>query len=627
MEKFKIGAISVVFLLCIYIHKLLSHLKKILLSLMLVFLALSAVAQGNLDETIAAEYLRQGAFDKAAIVYKRLYENNPKNNFYYESYFNAMIQIKDYKNLEKDLKKIIKKSETPDYFKVNLGYVYILDADEKAAHKIFDEIIDELPPDEDYIDYAASLFMHKEQTPYALKTYLKGRKLLKNDYAFIPEVADIYHLRKENQKMIDEYVNLMDHDPISFEEVKGKLQQVVAEDEPYDIFRKVILKRVQSNPDNINYSELLSWLFLQRKDFNGAFTQLRALDKRLKEGGKRLIELARIAADYREFEISEKIYQSVIDQGPAAVYFIMARKGLLEIKYIKVTETANYTSEDVQSLISSFTDFINNYGMNRPESGEIVLKLAQIEGLYANKLQDAIDLLEKFVLSSGNNQLTAKAKLALGDYYLLNNEIWESTLRYSQVEKMFENDPLGHEAKFRNAKLAFYSGEFEWASAQLDVLKGSTSELIANDALQLALLIQENTVDSNDAPLKLYASAELLIFRNQFKEAEEKLDSISTQYPGHSLEDDMLMLRAQISLKQRNYNEAFTYYEKVYTKYGDDVLADDALFKAAQLQEKFLNNPGKAKELYEKLIIDYKGSVYAVEARNRFRILRGDTIN
>ncbi len=594
---------------------------------MLVFLALSAVAQGNLDETIAAEYLRQGAFDKAAIVYKRLYENNPKNNFYYESYFNAMIQIKDYKNLEKDLKKIIKKSETPDYFKVNLGYVYILDADEKAAHKIFDEIIDELPPDEDYIDYAASLFMHKEQTPYALKTYLKGRKLLKNDYAFIPEVADIYHLRKENQKMIDEYVNLMDHDPISFEEVKGKLQQVVAEDEPYDIFRKVILKRVQSNPDNINYSELLSWLFLQRKDFNGAFTQLRALDKRLKEGGKRLIELARIAADYREFEISEKIYQSVIDQGPAAVYFIMARKGLLEIKYIKVTETANYTSEDVQSLISSFTDFINNYGMNRPESGEIVLKLAQIEGLYANKLQDAIDLLEKFVLSSGNNQLTAKAKLALGDYYLLNNEIWESTLRYSQVEKMFENDPLGHEAKFRNAKLAFYSGEFEWASAQLDVLKGSTSELIANDALQLALLIQENTVDSNDAPLKLYASAELLIFRNQFKEAEEKLDSISTQYPGHSLEDDMLMLRAQISLKQRNYNEAFTYYEKVYTKYGDDVLADDALFKAAQLQEKFLNNPGKAKELYEKLIIDYKGSVYAVEARNRFRILRGDTIN
>ena len=192
---------------------------------------------------------------------------------------------------------------------------------------------------------------------------------------------------------------------------------------------------------------------------------------------------------------------------------------------------------------------------------------------------------------------------------------------------MFEGDPLAHEAKFRNAKLAFYNGEFEWATAQLDVLKGSTSELIANDALQLSLLIQENTVDSNDAPLRLYASAELMIFRNDFDNASKKLDSITSQYPGHSLEDDMWMLRAQMALKKRDYNGAFEFYEKVYTKYADDALADDALFKAAQLQEKFLNNPAKAKELYEKLITDYKGSVYGVEARNRFRILRGDAVN
>ena len=192
---------------------------------------------------------------------------------------------------------------------------------------------------------------------------------------------------------------------------------------------------------------------------------------------------------------------------------------------------------------------------------------------------------------------------------------------------MYEGDPLGHQAKFRNAKLAFYNGEFEWASAQLDVLKGSTSELIANDALQLALVIQENTVDSNDAPLKLFAAADLMIFRNQYDDAQKKLDSINTLYPGHSLEDDILMLRAQMALKKRDYTAAFDYYEKVYTKYSDDVYADDALFKAAQVQEKFLNNPTKAKELYEKLILDYKGSVYGVEARNRFRILRGDSVN
>ena len=603
-------------------------LKKLLLIFVLFLGALPAFSQGNFDETLAAEYYRRGEYDKAAVVYKRLFDNNPTNNFYYESYFNAMTETKNFKDLEKDLKKVIKKSDkTEDYYKIDLGYVYILDGDEKSAHKEFDDVINHLPDDEEYISYIASLFVHREQTTYALNTYLKGRKILKNEYAFISEVADIYHIRKEYQKMIDEYVNLMDHQPGSFEEVKGKLQQVVAEDEPYELFRKVILKRVQSNPDNVTYSELLSWLFMQRKDFNSAFMQLRALDKRLKEGGRRLIDLAGITTDYREFDLAEKIYQSVIDQGPEAIFYVPARKGMLEIKYIKVTETANYTQEDVQSLINSYQDFLNNYGMARPEGGEVVLKLAAIEGLYGNKLQDAIDLLEKFVLSSGNKQLLGKAKLALGDYYLLNNEIWESTLRYSQVEKMFEGDPLAHEAKFRNAKLAFYNGEFEWATAQLDVLKGSTSELIANDALQLSLLIQENTVDSNDAPLRLYASAELMIFRNDFDNASKKLDSITSQYPGHSLEDDMWMLRAQMALKKRDYNGAFEFYEKVYTKYADDALADDALFKAAQLQEKFLNNPAKAKELYEKLITDYKGSVYGVEARNRFRILRGDAVN
>jgi tetratricopeptide (TPR) repeat protein len=602
-------------------------MKKLLTILLLSCCLTAGYSQGNLDETLGAEYLRRGDFDKAAVVYKRLFENYPSNTFYYESWFSSMVQIKAFKDLEKELKKIIKKSATPDYYLVDLGYAYLLDGDEKDARKSFEEVNNHLPLDQEYIGYVAGLFMHRDQVDYALEAYQKGRKLLKNNLLFISEIAEIYHSKKEYQKMMDEYINLMEKDPTAFEIIKGKLQEAVAEDQPYEIFRKAVLKKVQSNPDNIEYSELLSWLFLQRKDFNSAFVQERALDKKLKEGGRRLIDLAKIAADYQEFDISEKIYQAVIDQGREGPYFIPAQRGLLDIKYIKVTQTGSYSTEDVQSLEKAYEAFINSYGMGRPESGEVVLKLAEIRAIYGNRLQDAIDLLEKYVLSNAVPQLMARAKLALGDYYLLSGEVWESTLRYSQVEKMFENAPLGHEAKFRNAKLAFYNGEFEWATAQLDVLKGSTSELIANDALQLSLVIQENTVDSNDTPLRLFASAGLLIFRNQFDDAQKKLDSINTLFPGHSLEDDIWMLRAQVAMKKRDYPAAFDYYEKVYTKYGDDVLADDALFKAAQLQEKYLNKPEKAKELYEKLILDYKGSVYAVEARNRFRMLRGDVVN
>jgi TolA-binding protein len=211
---------------------------------------------------------------------------------------------------------------------------------------------------------------------------------------------------------------------------------------------------------------------------------------------------------------------------------------------------------------------------------------------------------------------------------MLNGDVWEASLYYSQVEKMYEDDPMGHEAKFRNARLSFFKGDFEWSKAQLDVLKSSTSEMIANDAMQLALLIEDNLgLDSIEKPLKLYAEADFLVYKNQFTEAEKKLDSINAMYPHHSLDDEILMERAQIAFKQRDYPKALTFYTRVYTEYGKDILGDDALFKAAELEEQYLNEPIKAKDLYEKLIINYPGSVYTVEARSRFRRLRGDAVN
>jgi TolA-binding protein len=224
--------------------------------------------------------------------------------------------------------------------------------------------------------------------------------------------------------------------------------------------------------------------------------------------------------------------------------------------------------------------------------------------------------------------MIARAKLALADYLLVADNVWDATLYYSQVEKMYSNAPLGHEAKFRNAKLSFYRGDFEWAKAQLDVLKSSTTELIANDAMQLSLLIQENTgLDSIEKPMRLYAEADLYIFKGMYAEATVKLDSITKEYPNHSLADEVLMARASIAFKKRDYATALGYYEKVYTNYSKDILADDAIYQAAILNEKYLNNKEKAKTLYQKLILEYPGSVYAVEATDHYRKLRGDVVN
>jgi TolA-binding protein len=209
----------------------------------------------------------------------------------------------------------------------------------------------------------------------------------------------------------------------------------------------------------------------------------------------------------------------------------------------------------------------------------------------------------------------------------MQGDVWESTLLYSQVDKAFKEDPLGHEARFRNARLSYFSGDFQWAQAQFEVLKASTSKLIANDALDLSVFIMDNLgLDTTAIALQLYADAELLVFQNRFQDAFGKMDSLLLAFPKHALEDDVLYLRGKIFTKQRQYEKAAAAFEEVVEKYPEDIRADNALFELAGLYEKPLNDVEKAKTLYEKLFVEFSGSTFAVEARKRYRILRGDKI-
>lgn len=186
------------------------------------------------------------------------------------------------------------------------------------------------------------------------------------------------------------------------------------------------------------------------------------------------------------------------------------------------------------------------------------------------------------------------------------------------MDKAFREDLLGEEARFRNAKLSFYTGDFEWAQGQLNVLKASTSELIANDALSLSVLITENIPpDSNLVPLRRFAYADLLVFQNKDKEAEVLLDSILTNFPKHPLEDDILLQLAKIDIKHKDFNNALARLNEIYLKHGKDVLADDALFLSAKIYEQNLKENSKAKEYYEKIVIEFPGSTFVQSSRNK----------
>lgn len=605
------------------------YIKHIAFLFAVVFLQIHIFAQQSTDEQLAQQFFQNKEFDKALDYYEKLYNKKSPQQFY-TPYLNCLIETKDCKKAEKIVKKQIKQNPDSPQLYVDLGNVYTVGEEPDKARTAWDQAIKSIKID-DQAFAVANAFMATHQYNYAIATYLKGRKISQNNYPFSFELADVFKEKGDNISMINEYLDLLETQDSYIQTVQNALQTSFGNDaatKQNELLKTELLKRISKSPDNTIFSELLIWMEIQQKDWDGAFVQAKALDKRKKEEGNRVMGLAQLFAQNEAYDVAIKAYQYVISKGPEVYYYTKARIELLYVYYQKVVTKGNYTATDLTELEKNYNTTIKELGKSA-STVPLLENLAHLQAFYLNKPKDAISLLEETIaIPQLSPQVQADCKLELADILLMTGDIWEASLRYSQVEKAFKYDEIGQEAKFRNARISYYTADFKWAQAQLDVLKGATAKLISNDAMDLSLLISDALADdTNEAPLAIYARADLLAFQNKDSLAKITLDTINTLFQNHALADEILYKKAQIDLKHANYAEAATYYEAILKNYGKDVLADDALFKLADLNENQFKNIDKAKELYQQLLEKYPGSLYVVEARKRFRKLRGDTIN
>jgi len=450
-------------------------------------------------------------------------------------------------------------------------------------------------------------------------------------YGFYFETAEVYYQKGDFDKMIEEYLDAVVDNPMLQQNVLNILQSRVGYDPDNsrnDKLRTALLRRIQKNPDQTEYSEMLIWLFIQQKDFDSAFIQAKALDKRSRDDGARVFNIGSMAESNLNYDAAVKCYQFIIDKGSFNVNYVSARIGMLNSLNKKITESNNYTTTDLSKLENDYQSTLKELG-NTPQTAPLIRGLAHLNAFYLDKIYTAIAELEDAVDMPGIIASTkAECKLELADIYLFAGNVWDSDLLYKQVEKDFKNDPLGQEAKFRAARLDYFRGDFEWSQAQLDVLKSATSQLIANDALSLSLLISDNMgLDSTVDALLMYSRADLLTYRNKNDDALLVLDSLLAFFPGHSLNDDAWYKQAQIMDKKRNWIAEDSLFAKIISNDSASVLADDALYHRAQLYEDKIKDKSKAMELYQQLLIKYPGSLFAVDARKKYRSLRGDILN
>ena len=590
-------------------------------------------AQNREDIQIANEYVLKGEKEKALKVYEDLARNFINIPLIHNDYLNLMLDLGKYKDAETYVEKLIRRIDDRINYRLDLGLVYIKAGDIPKAERQFKAIIKSSAADIYKIKVVSDYLAGQRLTDYAVMAMQEARHVHANNTLFTLELANLYRMQGNRDAMVQEYLNYVTQTPGNINYVKNLLQILLTRPEEMESLENLLYEKVQRYPDSEVYSDLLIWVNLQQKNFYGAFIQARAYDKRFKEESPKTLEIANIALSNEDFENADRGFSYVVKEYNNTDNYLPARLGQIRAREAKVKKSYPIKKDSVRYLISEYQSFAASYPDN-PNTYEATLNQALLYAYYLDEKDSAIEKLNELVANPRvAPYIKAKSKLELGDIYILKEEPWEATLVYSQVERSQRETPIGYEAKLRNAKLSYFKGEFALAQEHLDILKEATTREIANDAMDLSIRIKENTTfDSAGTALREYAFIELLLHQNKEDSALIRMASLkegniygtTDKIANTTILDDVYWLEANLRLKRGEFDNAFDLLQLILDKYGDDILADDAYFLQGEIKEIHQYQKDHAMEIYREFLSKFPGSVYAAEARKRFRQLRGD---
>lgn len=578
-----------------------------------------------MDERLAREFYYRKEYEKARDLYKSLYDTNNQIN-HFTAYVDCLILTGDYQTAEKALKAFLKKNPSNWKSQVDLAYVYSQQGENDKADKQLNRIIKDTPANKGSIKEVANLLRARNFNNQAIALYDKGAKDQKINYSFSIEKAYAYNAILDFDNATDCYLQYLKENPEQYEMVKNRLRVMMMYDlngNVNDIIRVALLRRTQEEPENEEFASLLMWFSLQMQDYDLALMQLKALDKRGKGNYENdIIYIARIASDNRQYEIAKDAYGYVLQKGDEGVFYVDATVGLLNTEYTEAVTVGSHDREFYENLSRRIGEAFRKIGMTGATMPLIAVQ-ARVMAFELGSFDEAKTLLNNALEMNMSPLHQAELKLELADIYLFTDEVWEATLLYSQIEKAMKNEPIAHEARFKNAQLRYFIGEFEWANASLDILKSATSKLVANDAMTLSLTISDN-LEYDTVGLRRISKADYYIYQRKYALANQMLDSVAAYNPNEVSLPAVFYRKAKIAVNAGDYELADSLYKRVYEGYADSYIADEALVEDAMLLENQLNRKEDAMECYSRLFDYYTASVYVAQARKSYRRLRDE---
>lgn len=592
--------------------------KSILTFLSLLFFTFGYSQSAELAEN----YFDQGEYEKAEAIYAKLHKNNPGHQNWLLGYVETLQALDKVEEAESTLKNyLIKIGEYPN-IQIELGYLYQKQQDSLKANQYYQKAISQVEARPGFAYSVGNAFQKYGLLDLAVETYETAQRIEPRSNNTI-ELARIYGEQSQFKSMFENYMDLIVENPSYFQILNRNFSQYITEDsgnEANQALRQVLLQRNQKEP-NVIYNQMLSWLFVQQKDYSKAFVQEKALYQRSQfKSLDRFIDLALISKDNDDLTSARKMLEFAVENAASQRDLLSAERQLLLVKRLLASP------EDYAKIETTYKNFLAKIGRNK-DSFLVQKDLAEFIAYQKNDVEKALDQIELINSQNLYQQQVGELKLLEADLNVQQSKFNQALLLYTQVEKLIPNSDIAREAKFKVAKTSYYTGDFDWALTQLKVLKTSASQLTSNDALELSLLIKDNSQeDSTRTDLKLVARADLLQFQNQPDKALNILENVLADYKSPSIVDEVLLRIANLHLENNRIEKAIPFLQRIVDEHGDKILADNANFILGKLFSDRLNEPEKAKKYFETLIFNHPDSIYFVEARQRFRKLRGDQI-
>ena len=580
------------------------------------FVSYLAYSQDN--SSLAENYFREGEYEKASQLFDTLEKNNPFNTRYLKRLITCYQETSNYEKAANLLQKKLLNNPSQHYLRIEIGYNFDRQQKTALAKKEYDIAIEAITSNPSLGGIMGRMFQQNNLLDYAIEAYSKAMRLHENaSYEF--QIAQIYGEKGEFEKMFDSYIQLIDKDENYLGGVQRYISRYINEDATYSnniAFKKAILKKSVSNPKNA-WNELLSWLFTKQKDYGKAFIQEKALFNRNPAYIETVFRLAKIAFENNDTTAAKKSFDFILEKTNFIEEKITAELYLLRIAVKNTTRNST----------SLFEKTLQEYGVNR-NSLEIQLEFADYLTFKKNNPSKAIEVLEKALLLSTSKFKNARIKLKLGEVLVFTGRFNKALLYFSQVQTQLKNHPLSQQARFKVAQTSYFKGDFKWAKSQLKILKGSTTQLIANDAVDLFLVISDNEPkDSIPSGLIDFAKADLLAYQNKNTEAIAIYSTLAQKYQGQNIEDDVLFNQAALYLKESQYENTISNLLKIISIDAEGILVDDSYYLLAEVYKNKIKDTEKASEYYQKIIFEKPSSIYLVDARKKYREIRGDIIN